>query len=197
MAGLTALVSSRVVQRIDGSADRVAAHFRGRTNCDRVMYGLSESANHSLLWHGINAVDALAGGPDHRRAALRRSAILAVEQTVVNGVVKSLVRRTRPSPPGVTPHRLRRPRTSSFPSGHASAGACAATLLSQDLGGQPLWWSTALVVSWSRIHVGVHYLSDVLAGLLVGRLLGLLAVRLWPPATPRPLPAPLGVSGDR
>lgn len=180
MSALSSLLSSPVVIGFDRSIDRRAARFRGNAMVDRAMYGLSEAANHSVLWHGINLADAVLGGPTHRQPALRRSVILAVEQALVNGVVKSLVRRDRPALVESGRHRLRRPRTSSFPSGHASAGACAATLLSADLGMDTMWWSTAGVVAWSRIHVGVHHGSDVLAGLLTGRILALAARQLWP-----------------
>jgi len=52
--------------------------------------------------------------------------------------VKSFFRRKRPEWLSETPrpHRLRRPRSSSFPSGHASAAFTAATILSED---DPLW----------------------------------------------------------
>ncbi|MCB1256874.1 MAG: phosphatase PAP2 family protein [Microthrixaceae bacterium] len=180
MGSISGILSSRAVRSLDHTANRLADGLRGNRPADTAMYALSEVANHSVLWHGINAVDAIVGGPQHRKAALRRSVILAAEQALVNGVVKSLVGRNRPASDVVSPHRLRKPRTSSFPSGHASAGACAATLLAQDLGGAPIWWTAALTVSWSRIHVRVHYMSDILAGLIVGRTLALAASKLWP-----------------
>lgn len=167
---------------IDAPVARAAERLRGTPSLDRLAYTLSQSANHSMLWHGINLVDALTGTPARRRRAVRRSVILAAEQALVNGPVKSLTRRSRPEALAAHPHALRRPRTSSFPSGHASAGACAATLLSTDLGAAPLWWALAGAVSWSRIHVGVHHASDVVAGLALGRLLGTTAERIWPPA---------------
>lgn len=175
--------SGRVVGplgRFDDLIDTSVSRLRGRRTLDRTFYVLSETANHSLLWHGINLVDATIGGPLHRRRALRRSVILGVEQALVNGVIKNIFRRDRPLPPEHAPHRLRTPRTTSFPSGHASAGACAATLLSQDLGAAPVWWTTAGIVSASRVYVGVHHASDVLGGLLLGRLLARAADKIWP-----------------
>ena len=180
MIDLSAILASPLVEGFDRRVDRLADGLRGSETADRVMYGISEAANHSILWHSINAVDALVGGPAHRRPALRRSIILATEQALVNGAVKAVFRRDRPTPAMESPHRLRKPRTSSFPSGHASAGACAATLLSEDLGMAPLWWATAAVVSWSRVHVSVHHGSDIVGGLIVGRALGVAASRVWP-----------------
>src|SRR5206468_11069134 len=84
---------------------------------------------------------------------------------------KSIINRTRPS-------GERKSSNSSFPSGHASlaaAMACVASRRHPRLG--PLMW---LLVAWigvSRVVLGVHYPSDVLAGVLLGYLLGAWALR--------------------
>jgi len=174
------LTSPRVVG-FDAAIARLAEQARDHS-ADRALYLLSQAANHSLLWHGINAIDALVGGPTHRRRALRRSVIVAIEQAVVNGPIKATVDRERPAPRADHPHGLRVPLTSSFPSGHASAAACSATLLSRDLGAAPVWWALAGLVSWSRVHVGVHHASDVAAGLVLGRTLAGASAVVWPPA---------------
>jgi membrane-associated phospholipid phosphatase len=174
-------LNSPGVVALDDLAHRAAVRLRGHAALDRTLYVLSEAANHSMLWHGINLADALLPGPDRARRALRRSLVIATEQALVNGPVKMVVKRKRPTALATHPYRLRSPRTSSFPSGHASAGACAATLLSEDLGLAPLWWSLAGMVAWSRVHVGVHHASDVLGGVAVGRSLAGVAGRLWPP----------------
>lgn len=185
------------LRRFDASIDRGVGRLRGRRTLDRTVYAVSEAANHSVLWHGINLVDAVVGGPTRRRRALRRSVILGVEQALVNGVLKSIFRRERPEPLAGVTHRLRTPRTTSFPSGHASAGACAATLLTQDLGRAPVWWTTAGVVSASRVYVGVHHASDVLGGLVIGRLLARTAERIWPPIPDPGTCSQIGPTTDR
>jgi len=176
----TAVLKSPVVKRFDQSADLLAKASHGSEPIDRVLYSLSQAANHSLLWHSINAVDALTGSPSRRRRAFRRSAIIAIEQAVINGPVKLIAKRERPTEKDSHPHQLRSPQSSSFPSGHASAAACAATLLSNDLGMAPLWWTLAAAVSWSRVHVGVHHASDVVAGIIAGRTIARAAQRFWP-----------------
>jgi undecaprenyl-diphosphatase len=181
-------LNSPGVVALDDAAHRVAVLLRGHPVLDRGLYALSEAANHSALWHSINLVDAVLSGRPGRRRAIRRSAIIAAEQALVNGPVKLAVKRKRPLALPTHPYRLRSPRTSSFPSGHASAGACAATLLTRDLGGGPLWWSIATLVAWSRVHVGVHHASDVVGGALVGRSLAVVAGRLWRPDRPAVAP---------
>ncbi len=70
--------------------------------------------------------------------------------------------------------------TSSFPSGHASAAFMAATLLSDRSRMKPLWYGLASIVAASRIHVRIHYASDVAVGVGVGLALGRLVRKLAP-----------------
>jgi undecaprenyl-diphosphatase len=137
---------------------------------DKIAYRLSSAADHSLVWHAIGAARAIAQGGDLERAA-RFSIALGVESAVTNGAVKSLFRRIRPADYADIQfhHGLRRPITSSFPSGHATAAFCAATLL----GGGPAWYGAATAVAATRIYVRLHHASDVVAGAAFGVGLGL------------------------
>ena len=75
---------------------------------------------------------------------------------------------------------MRRPTTSSFPSGHASSAAFAATVLTGWDGRRtaPLWWALAIAVATSRAFVRIHHPSDVVAGMATGAVLGLGARRI-------------------
>ncbi|MBI3611295.1 MAG: phosphatase PAP2 family protein [Nitrospirae bacterium] len=67
----------------------------------------------------------------------------------------------------------------SFPSGHAiSAFAMAAVLSSYYPAGRWIWYSTAVLVAFSRVYIDAHFTSDVLAGAVLGMLIGLWASRL-------------------
>lgn len=137
---------------------------------DAVAYRLSSAADHSLIWHMCGVGRELVRG--HRvDRAVRFSLALGVESALTNGVVKSLFRRIRPADYAELEfrHGLRRPITSSFPSGHATAAFCAATLL----GGGPGWYGAATAVAATRIYVRLHHASDVLAGAAFGVALGL------------------------
>ncbi len=176
--------SERALAHLDGFDDAVddlfETHLRGRAPVDRVMYSVTELADFSLLWHLLGATRGLRSDR-HALEAVRLSGVLGVESTVVNGVLKSLFKRERPVPDFARPHHLRIPLTTSFPSGHASAAFCAATLLSE---GRPAasraaWYGLAGLVASSRVHVKIHHASDVLGGVAVGLVVGRVARRLW------------------
>jgi undecaprenyl-diphosphatase len=171
---------ARAIVAFDAVAERrFEGTFRGRAAADQVFFTASALGDFSLLWHAVGAGRALVQ-PSFRPAARRLAASLAVESLAVNWGVKSLVRRARPHGHHVRPHRLRRPRTSSFPSGHATSGFLAATLLSEGSRAPLGWYAVATVVAASRVHVRIHHASDVVAGAAMGLAAGRLVRRWWP-----------------
>ena len=170
---------TRAIGRFDTAIDLRVDRRRGHPLVDRVMYTASELGDFSLVWHLIGTSRALA--PDRRPIhAVRIAAILGVESALVNGPVKSLFRRHRPAWEQERPLRLRRPRTPSFPSGHASAAMTAAGVLAENDPLWPLYYAVGAVVASSRVYVKIHHPSDVVAGALVGVVLARVARRLWP-----------------
>jgi undecaprenyl-diphosphatase len=176
--------SRSLLAHLDGFDDAVDArfdqHLRGNAAIDRVMYSVTELADFSLLWHLLGTARGLRS-QDDARAAVRASIVLGVESTLVNAGLKSLFRRERPIPDFERPHHLRMPLTTSFPSGHASAAFCAATLLSEGRGRATRigWFALAGLVASSRVHVKIHHASDVLGGAGVGLVVGQVAKRVW------------------
>ncbi|MBN2623844.1 MAG: phosphatase PAP2 family protein [Acidimicrobiales bacterium] len=171
--------ATRAIARFDTAIETRVDGFRGHRNVDRLMYAASELGDFSLIWHLISTTRAMA--PDREPAhAVRVAAILAIESALVNGPVKSVFRRHRPAWEQERPLRLRRPRTSSFPSGHASAAMTAAGVLSQNDPLWPLYYAVGAVVAGSRVYVKIHHPSDVVAGAVVGIVLARVARRVWP-----------------
>jgi membrane-associated phospholipid phosphatase len=68
---------------------------------------------------------------------------------------------------------VRKPSTSSFPSGHASSAAFNASLMIASDGKRwaPFWISLAAVIGISRAYVRIHHATDVIAGAVAGLLL--------------------------
>jgi undecaprenyl-diphosphatase len=75
---------------------------------------------------------------------------------------------------------MHRPRTSAFPSGHATAAFTAATLLAQGNSAGPFYFGLAALVASSRVYTRMHHASDVLAGAALGFVFGRVARRLLP-----------------
>ena len=173
-----ARVADSPIDRFDDFVEAGFDRLRGRPAVDRVMYTVTELADFSLLWHLIGVAQGLTRADGFERT-VRLSASLGVESVLVNGVIKSLVRRRRPVPDFERPHHLRVPLTSSFPSGHASSAFLAAALLSEGRRAKPAYYALATVVATSRIHVRIHHASDVVGGMVVGVGLGALAKRIW------------------
>jgi undecaprenyl-diphosphatase len=152
------------------------------------MYAATELGDFGLLWLLIGAAKALRSERD-AADAVRIAAVLGVESVLVNGVIKSFFRRERPEWEQDRSYKIRRPRSSSFPSGHASSAFTAAAILSQSAPRlRPVWYATAAVVATSRAHVRIHHASDVLGGVATGLVLGRIARRAWPaPVDAHPL----------
>lgn len=169
---------------VDARIDKAFEHLRGNPAADRLFYGASALADHSMIWVMFGALRGLRSEHDWT-AAVRVGAGVFIESALVNVGIKSLFRRSRPPWDVERPLPLRRPRTSSFPSGHATAAFTAAGLLSDDDPLWPLYYAAAVVVSASRVHVRIHHASDVLGGVAIGHVLGRIGRRLVP-LPPRP-----------
>ena len=172
---------TELVAALDGAVDRTFDRLRGNPVADRVFYTASTLGDFSVIWSLLGSLRGLRSDED-ADAAIRLLVCLGLESALVNGLVKSVLPRRRPVWEGDHPFHLRTPKTASFPSGHASAGFMAATLLSDGRGRAATagWFGLAAVVASSRIHTRSHHASDVLAGAALGLVLGRLAKQAWP-----------------
>ncbi|MBI5391605.1 phosphatase PAP2 family protein [Candidatus Woesearchaeota archaeon] len=104
--------------------------------------------------------------------------LLAI-QLVVSGIIayllKIVVARPRPDVLVLGNH----PITPSFPSGHATAVFTVLPLIWKLYPKfKWVWLVIAMLVGYSRMYLGVHYGSDVLAGMFLGLTIGLLLLKL-------------------
>jgi undecaprenyl-diphosphatase len=149
---------------------------------DAAFRTLSRVSDKSLLWFGVAAVLAAAGGPAGRRAALNGIASIGIASASVNQGFKHLARRTRPDrgDAGVPDDRhVPMPGSTSFPSGHSASAFAFAEGVGTALpvAGVPVRLAAA-AVAYSRVHTGVHYPGDVVAGTLIGITAGEIGSRL-------------------
>ena len=164
---------------------------------------IADPAMVAVTWLGVGAAVWFALAliamtqPRHRAAAGRAILVLAVTLGINDQIVKRVVARPRPFANPLVDARViqdPRPTTASFPSGHAATALAGAVSLAR------VWpqarWALGILgalIAYSRIYVGVHYPSDVAAGLLLGAACVWLVLAGRHPSTwSRPGPPPPG-----
>jgi membrane-associated phospholipid phosphatase len=139
---------------------------------DATMRRLASAADYSRLSLVAAGVLSVAGAQPGRRAARTGLVSVGVTSAVVNALVKPVARRRRPDRDGhAVPlaRQVRMPTSRSLPSGHTASAFAFATGVGYEmpLGAVPLRL-LATLVGYSRVHTGVHYPGDVIAGALIG-----------------------------
>ncbi|HVP21104.1 MAG TPA: phosphatase PAP2 family protein [Anaerolineaceae bacterium] len=133
----------------------------------------------SWFWAiGLGALWLFKQGDWHTKSALMLTAVVGLALAVF--AIKFSIRRRRPEGEWGAIYRNTDPH--SFPSGHAARAFMLATLA---LITGPAWFGAALLVwaplvSLARVAMGVHYLSDVIAGMIVGLAAGLFMAWISP-----------------
>lgn len=152
---------------------------------DRGLGGLTRAADRSKLWLAAAAGMAALGGRRGRRGAATGLLSIGVASATVNLPLKGLSRRPRPDrDAAVVPleRQVRMPASTSFPSGHAASAFAFATAVGHAVA---LLAGPLRLLAYSRVHTGVHYPTDVIAGSLLGGAAGstvaAMASRRWRP----------------
>ena len=159
----------RRVSRFDAELVRRSGDLP-RSPADRGFQLLGRAANHSKLWFGIAALLVGKKGAT-RRAGLRGVAAIGFASFAASAVGKHLFPRRRPAAELLPLYRrmTKRPTSSSFPSGHsASAFAFASAVAMEHRGVSAAVFPLAAAVGYSRVHTGVHWPTDVVAGAAIG-----------------------------
>ncbi len=152
----------------------------GRGSRWRQLAAILAHSGDSWFWMIGLALVWLLGAPDWRARSMLLMIGVGGLALVVFGI-KHVIHRPRPQGEWGAIYRNTDPH--SFPSGHAARMAMLA-VIAAGLG--PAWFAVLLIlwapaVSLARVMMGVHYLSDVLAGAVFGILAGLvmLAIQPW------------------
>jgi decaprenylphosphoryl-5-phosphoribose phosphatase len=159
------------------------ARTRGHTPAaERAVARFSKLGEHGAVWVAMGIAGSLAAQPGRRRSWMHADATRACPRSWMratatvaatygaNTLIKFAVRRRRPDLPGLPP-LAGTPTRLSFPSAHSST-SFAAALAYRRLGAPaaPLY-GLAGGLALSRLYLGLHYPSDVLAGALFGSAL--------------------------
>jgi membrane-associated phospholipid phosphatase len=148
---------------------RVVARVRALPHpalADAAFIVLSRATDHSVAWLALGLAGASADARRRRRWLTAAARIAAVEVGV--RPVKRAWPRSRPA---VADLPALAPATSplSFPSSHTAVAVAAVTAFEGLLPGG-LLRGIAGATAFSRLYLGLHYPSDVIAGAIVGRL---------------------------
>lgn len=138
----------------------------------------SRTGEHAACWLALGAAGATLD--TSRRDAWLRATGAVGTAYVANTLLKQVFRRRRPLLDGL-PALISTPTQLSFPSAHASSSFAAATAMAPLVGpaATPLR-VTAGAMALSRVYLGVHYPTDIVAGALLGTAVG----TLFKPRTP-------------
>ncbi|MGA8744918.1 MAG: phosphatase PAP2 family protein [Solirubrobacterales bacterium] len=138
---------------------------------EKAAQALGRAGNNALVWVVLGVVLALIDPA--RREAWLICAVLGPVAICINYAIKILVKRPRPVLEGLPPLGGA-PSSLSFPSAHALSSFAVATAMFRVDPATAAALVVALALSLGRPYLGMHYPSDVLAGIVLGVLLGLI-----------------------
>ena len=154
-----------------GILDFIQSHLRSDI-LDFIMPLITGLGEGGLLWICLSMILLLFRKT--RRTGIAMAVSLTLEVLCCNGILKPFVARTRPCDVNTAiqlfvPH----PSDYSFPSGHTGAAFAATSALF--FSKNRIWIPAlilAMLIGFTRLYLYVHYPSDVLAGALLGIMLG-------------------------
>ncbi len=181
MAHLTvysAIMSIKNLLELDGRLSQRLRLESGGSLAWKLAAFFAHSGDSWFWMAGLILIWLVSSGEWRYKAVILAVGVVGLAALVL--AIKFTVRRQRP--PGEWGAIYRNTDPHSFPSGHAARAAMLAVLA---IGLGPAWfgWLVGLwapLVSLARITTGMHYLSDVLAGIILGILAGLFLLQLAP-----------------
>jgi membrane-associated phospholipid phosphatase len=162
--------ATNALTRADRAALRVARTAGHTPARERRVRAFSKLGEHAAVWLALGAAGALADRPRRDRWVKATGTVAAAY--VGNTAIKLVVRRRRPELRDLPP-LIGTPTQLSFPSAHATSSFAAARGFAPLLGrrGKAYIYPAATLMAASRVYLGVHYPSDILAGALLGTLI--------------------------
>ena len=146
---------------------------------DHFFIGITKLGDAGIIWIFLTILLLIL--PKMRKYGLAMLVGLCIDVIVCNGLLKNLVARTRPCDVNTAIQLLiSHPTDYSFPSGHTAVSFTAVTALF--LAKEKILWKIALVlavfIAFSRLYLYVHFPTDILGGVIVGVIAGVIGYYL-------------------
>jgi membrane-associated phospholipid phosphatase len=156
------------IAALDLAGLRLARTIGHGPGAERAVRAYSTLGQHGALWLALGAAGAALDPA--RRSRWRRATLAVGASYAANQVLKLAIRRPRPQLPDLPP-LMHTPTQLSFPSAHAATSAAAVHAFGRLVPHVPLRIA-ATAMALSRLYLGVHYPSDIVAGVGLGAAIG-------------------------
>ena len=153
---------------VDLAGLRLARTAGHSPDAERIVRAFSRLGQHGACWLAIGAVGATLDRD--RRSRWRRATTAVALAYAANQTIKLAVRRPRPQLADLPP-LIETPTQLSFPSAHAATSFAAVRAFAGLLPAGPLRVAAGAMAA-SRLYLGVHYPSDIVAGVVLGTAIG-------------------------
>ena len=146
---------------------------------DRIMPIITAFGNLGIIWIVLSLL--LIKTKLYKEVGIMVLSGISLSTILSEGIIKHIVQRPRPCNK-IEPDNLliQKPLSYSFPSGHTASSFTAAGILDimiRQYG--PYVMILAALIAFSRIYLCVHYLSDIIAGIILGLICSIIIVSLF------------------
>lgn len=158
----------QLLEKIDMNLLKFIHDYPQNVIFDRVMPVITFLGDKGLIWILISL--ALIVSKKYRKIGIMTLGALVFSTIIGEGILKHLIRRSRPFLEVPSIHLLiAKPLSYSFPSGHTAAAFAAAGILATMLKKYRAYViALALLIAFSRMYLFVHYPTDIIGGIIVG-----------------------------
>lgn len=167
---------SLMLSKLKNMDDKVVLNVKKlhRDKLSKLMIIITKLGNNGMIWFAVAIPFLFNRG--YRNIGVKIILALLLSGFFGEILIKHIVARVRPSKFLLQEEMLiKEPITYSFPSGHTSSSFAASCMLASCFGAVSIpAFIFAVLMGFSRVYLRVHYLTDVLAGAVLGSICSLL-----------------------
>lgn len=169
-----------LIYKIDAFGEKIIGFIYNKNKfLDKLMITITLSGDLGIIWIIISFF--LFSRTKYTKEAIMVLLAIALASILGEGIIKHIVKRKRPFiKNNIIKLMISQPGTYSFPSGHTASSFAAATVfIRTDMRLTYLIVVIAILISFSRLYLRVHYLSDVIGGIILGVFSGTIIVTMF------------------